>query len=167
MTESSIQSSSSSHTRLPQSSSSSSHTRLSQSSSSNLRRRRCGRCVVHVGLMLCTLRWSSLSLRSSYTALHTSCTLMWSHLVFICMFCPFDHCVVCSSDCPIWCLPTLLCIIGMISFQDNIRSKHIRLDLCNYNNLLIFEIEISLSGFLHHDITESGVKIQIKYLITI
>ena len=143
MTESSIQSSSSSHTHLPQSSSSS-HTRLSQSSSSNLRRRRCGRCVVHVGLMLCTLRWSSLSLRGSYTALHTSCTLMWSHLVFICMFCPFDHCVVCSSDCP----PLVSSNSSLYNRRDQFsRSRNVRLDLCNYDNLLIFEIRMFVSDF--------------------
>ena len=106
-----------------------------------------------------------LSLWGSYTALHTSCNMKSScFYMYVLSFWPL--CCL-FFWLPLWCLPTLLCIIGMISFQDNIRSKHIRLDLCNYNNLLIFEIEISLSGFLHHDITESGVKIQIKYLITI
>jgi hypothetical protein len=37
----------------------------------------------------------------------------------------------------------------MISFQDKIciRPKNVRLDICNYNNLLIFEIRMFVSDF--------------------
>jgi hypothetical protein len=49
--------------------------------------------------------------------------------MYVLYFFSFGHCVVCSSsiyyDCPVWYLQTLLCIIGVISFQDKIciRSK--------------------------------------------
>ena len=96
-----------------------------------------------------------LSLWGSYIhPVHTSCfCFMQSHLVFICMFCPFVlwplFCLFFFDfDYPFWYLHALLCLTGVTSFQDKIYkiknpSPLVRLDLCKHL-IIIFEIEIRM-----------------------